>query len=224
MNMKLSFNRHILSLSVIDSGIITPMMAVIHRFPEPGSYHATVLQGDVQVATFTLVVDRDAPLTPATVDLADLQCAAFVVNPQTHVLFQAPGAKEGYSVVVEGTDGKTRSIVFDNRKLENGDMLMAVLLRPGCYIASDQHGARCEISVAPFEKGAVRYLPSQKRGVIRSGNPLSIEYGKDGFRPKKVEARSAQGMYFTIKAPARIRIAFESAGEGSQAQEKKTAR
>jgi hypothetical protein len=70
----------------------------------------------------------------------------------------------------------------------------------------------------------VRYIPSQKRGVIHGGNPVSIEYGRDGFRPKKVEARSAQGLFFTIKAPARIRIAFKEEAGGGQQQPRKAAR
>jgi len=218
--MKLSFNRHILSLSVIDSGVITPMMAVIHRFREPGTYLARVLRGDDQVAGFSIVVDRDAPLVPAQIDLGDIQCPATVVNPETHVLFRAPASPEGYSVVVEQAEGRKGQVAFDNRKLGDGDILMAMLFRPGRYIATDERGAKCEISVALPVKGAARYIASQKRGVISHGSAISIEYGKDGFRPGKIEAASAQGLMFMIRAPARIRIAFQEEGGAAGRQQK----
>lgn len=208
--MKLVIDRRILSLSTLDSGVITPMMAVAHRFKEPGRYEVQVLQGDDQVAGFSLVVDTGAPHDPVPIDLGDIQCPIIVVSPETQVLFRAPRAQSGYTVVVERTDAEGRSTLFDTRRLEGGDIFMAVLLRPGRYIATDEGGTSCEIAVTPPGKEMVRYIPSRKEGVISGGAPLSITYGPDGFRPGEVEARSFQSLTFMIEAPARIRIAFES--------------
>lgn len=218
--MKHFLNRHILSLTVLDSGLITPLMAIMHRFETPGRYSATVFQGDDAVAMFNLVVNKDAPLCNIKIDVGAVDQPVYAVNPQASVLFNSPRGSGGYHVVVKALGDEAKLGAYDTRELQEGDVFMATLIRPGYYSAKNQYRATCNISVAPLRRGAIQFNPALGRGIIRNGaEPVTIECAKEYFKPQKVDVGSAQALLFTMRAPLRIRIELErleEAGKGPQ--------
>jgi hypothetical protein len=210
MNMKPFINRHIITRNALDSGSITPMTAVMHRFAEPGNYFATVYQGGMVFATFSLLADRNAPLIPNTIDLGTISTQSCTVSTQTHTVFSAPRGAGGYSVVAERLDGDIRSVIFDSRLLGDGDLFVVVLLHPGRYSASNQHGAGCKISLSRATGGLARQISGMKRVALQSRNESrSIECTAKGFRPAEVSIGTAQPLTFFIQAPLRIRVVPE---------------
>lgn len=208
--MKHFASRHIFTRAALDSGSITSMTAVMHRFSEPGRYSATVYQGEIVAATFTLVADGNAPLIATPIDLGNTASQSCTVSTQAHTVFNAPRGAGGYAVVVERLDGSKRSVVFDSRLLGDGDMFVAVVLHPGMYSAQNQHGAKCSISLSRAAGGLARQVLGTKRVALQSRNESqSIECTAKGFKPLKVSIETAQPLIFTIKAPLRIRVVRE---------------
>jgi hypothetical protein len=76
MTMKASINRQLFSQINIDSGSLTMLTTVVHRFSEPGEYEGVVIgglngadgRGGIITRRFTIVVIKDSPDvgTPAT--------------------------------------------------------------------------------------------------------------------------------------------------------------
>lgn len=210
--MSLFINRHILSLTSLDSGLITPMMAVMHHFQEPGGYQGTLLKGEKVVSRFYLMVDTDAPLKSAKINVETCNGLSYIVNPKAYTLFHSPMGAGGYSVRVQKVDGKPTSPAFDNRELEEGDIFAASLFRPGQYTASNQKRAHCRITVARPTQRIIQYNPITHRAVIRHpAGSSSVDCSKDGFKPDKAKVELGQTILFHIKtASSRIKIQLET--------------
>ena len=210
--MKPYINKQILNQSTLDSAEITPLMAITHRFTEPGTYNVTVYQGDNQTATFPLIVDEKAPQTLNRIDLGLANCGC-AVNPKAHTIFHAPKGTLGYWVLVEKIDATKRTKVFDSKNLQDGDIFFATLLRPGQYIASNHQGAKCKISVSPAKTGRMLFTVTSQQGINRPNiETVQVECTATGFKPENVNIQTAQPLIFMIKAtPSRIKIEYETA-------------
>jgi len=133
------------------------------------------------------------------------------INPKAHTVFHAPEATRGYKVLVEKFAGTDRSKVFDNRKLQESDIFLAILLRLGDYQASSQQGAECRISVSPLKTKRLLFTVTSKQGVRRPKiEPVQIECTASGFNPEHVNIQTGQPLVFNIKAPSRIKIEYKS--------------
>jgi len=234
--MKTLINHQLISQTVIDSGELAMLGAVIHNFPEPGEYHVAVLSDKLIVATHTLRVDESATAMQVNIDLAppgsatsdrtssgcdckdektrrsgDSSC--YTVNPRGHVLFYVSRGTDGYAVQVNKVN--EAKILFDSRQLQEGDLFAATLLRPGSYtITNVPAGYKSEVVVA---------YPKPGRTPFKAPSPISIEATKAGLvivsdgKEKKMEKlgiEATQGQLFKIKTPSRIRIELTKADDG----------
>jgi hypothetical protein len=198
----------------LDSGALTMLGAVVHRFEEPGEYRGTVRRGDATEGVFYLLVDKESPVAAADIDLARLagspqgdeggaccgapEAARFSVNPRGYVLFRVSGGKGGYTVIVRRADVDEKTPVFNSAALDGGAIFSARILRPGTYSVSNARGkARVELAVSAPPKRFSGYRPPQ---------PLRVAVTERGFHPEKIELKAAQGLIFECRAPARIVI------------------
>lgn len=210
--MRFLVNRRIFTRTVLDSGSLMPMAAVMHRFTEPGSYTATVHQGGVPCATFALMVSKDAPATLNAVNLSS-PSPSYTVSSEMQTLFTAPRGTEGYFVVVERFAAGGRSTVFDSRMLGYGDVFVTMLLRPGKYSASNQYGARCAISLTRAVKGFARQVRAKQLALYSKAESRNVECTKESFNPDKLSAEMAQPLLFNIRAKEpcmRITVTLET--------------
>jgi hypothetical protein len=119
---------------------------------------------------------------------------------------------------VERIDCNTQSTVFDNTALQDGDIFVATLLRPGYHYASNQQGAKCAISITHSKISKFQLIPTRERGIIRPNiESLTIECTASGFKPEKVNVQAAQTFLFMIRVPSRIKIEYKTA-EKQEAQ------
>ena len=204
-------NRHLFTTSSVDSGALTMLGVVAHRFSEPGEYMG-VVEGGREPRSFRFVVDEDAPAMQVDVDLATLGAGSsadcgcertssepggrFAVNPRGYVLFHVSSGAGGYRVRVgRGLD----EIVFDSGRLEGEDVFAVTLIRAGTYsvrnVATD---ATAEIVVARARRrGGEGRTPLE---------PVTIECTEKGFRPAKIRIQPAQGQVYRFRTPSRIVI------------------
>jgi hypothetical protein len=213
----------------LDSGALTMLGAVVRRFEEPGEYRGTVRRGDAIEKVFYLSVDKDSPVASADIDLAklagsrpqeaEMACcprngeARFCVNPRGYVVFRVSGGRGGYSVNLRRADPDEKTAVFNSTVLDGGANFSALVLQPGAYSVNNTQGkVRASLNVGYPPKPFSGYRPPQA---------LRVEVSEHGFNPERIELMPAQGLIFDCRAPARIVIALERAGDASVANEKK---
>jgi hypothetical protein len=234
--MKTLINHQLISQTVIDSGELAMLGAVIHNFTESGKYRVEILSEGLVVATHILRVDEKSTAMQVNIDLAppptgtsdrtasgcdckDQQsrtggdAACYTISPRGHASFYVSRGTDGYAVQVSKVNDPR--IVFDSRQLQEGDLFAVTLLRPGSYsITNVTAGYKSEVVVA---------YPKPGRVPFKAAAPVSIEATKHGLmivadgREEKIGTlgiEATQGQLFKIKTPSRIRIELITADDG----------
>lgn len=217
-------NRHLFTQMSVDSGSLTMLGVVIHRFPEPGEYVGVVEREGVEARRFRLMVDEDSRGMQVNVDLTtldgghshsgDCDCTdkkagadpTFVVNPSGYVLFHVSSGRGGYAVRV-GRLERPEPALFDSTKLEGDDLFAVTLIRPGTYsvrnLAGDAHG---EIVVSYPKVGKQPHRPDEAVEIVCTDK---------AFRPAKITIQAAQGQLYRFRTPSRIAIELVEPDDGA---------
>ena len=215
-------NRHLLTQTTVDSGSLTMLVVVIHRFPEPGEYIG-VVERRAEARSFRLTVDESAPAMQVNVDLATLgaghshseDCCCkdketsadptYIVNPAGYVVFHVSSGPGGYAVRV-GRLERPEAALFDSTQLEGDDLLAVTLIRPGRYSVRNVAGeARGEIVVAYPKIGEQPHRPDE---------PVEIVCTEKAFRPTRIRIQAAQGQLYRFRTPSRIAIELVEPDDG----------
>jgi hypothetical protein len=224
-------NRHLFTQTSVDSGSLTMLGVVIHRFPEPGEYMGVVERG-AEARSFRLRVDESSPAMQANVDLATLgggdhhsdDCGCkdeetgadptFVVNPAGYVVFYVSGGPGGYVVRV-GALERPEAALFDSTQLEDTDLFAVTLIRPGTYSVRNMAGeARGEIVVSYPKIGKRPHRPDE---------PVEIVCTEKAFRPARIRIQAAQGQLYRLRTKSRIAIELVEPDDGPRSTRPKRA-
>ena len=226
--MRTTFDQNLFTQIGLDSGSLTMLATVVHTFPESGEYRGAVHLGKNVESVFYIKADKNSPVAQVNVDLAGLTappaqgapaqsagCCCpetkeaqnqFVVNPKGYAVFYVSSGSGGYYVHLRKADEDPKQTIFDSRKLQEGDIYSAVVLRPGRYSVTNTLGKeKAELTV--------HYLSVSKTG-YRPPTPVRVDVGDKGFEPRKVEAHPGQGILFHFKQPSRIKIDLVKADDG----------
>lgn len=199
------------------------LAAVAHTFTGSGEYRGAVHLGEKVESVFYIKADKNSPVAQVNVDLAVLTAVAaqggscccpeskevpnkFVVNPKGYAVFHVSSGSGGYYVHLRKADEDPKQKVFDTRKLEEGDIYSAVVLRPGRYSVTNT------LSKAGAEL-TVHYL-SVSKTAYRPPAPVRVDVGDKGFEPRKIEVHPGQGILFHFSQPSRIKIDLVKADDG----------
>lgn len=219
--MSMTFDRNLFTQIGLDSGSLTMLGTVIHSFREPGEYRGSVHKKEEDQAVFYVSVDKNSPAAQVNIDLAALfrspdtskkGCGCegsqnrFTVNPKGYAVFHVSGGAGGYNVHVrKATDNKEEKS-FDSRKLSNGDIFSAIIIRPGTYsVVNTLTKAQAEVVVSYPVIGKVPYRPP---------GPVRIQAAKEHFKPQSIKLKPSQGLVFECKTPSRIKIKLKKADDG----------
>jgi hypothetical protein len=217
LKSKLLLDRHLYTQIGLDSAALTRLGVLVHGFGEPGEYRGTARRGDLPEATFQVSVDPSCAVAQVRIDLATLAdeedgCGGtprFVVHPRGFAVFHVSEGSGGYWVNVRRADEDTSVKAYDSRRLEQGDIFSAVLLRPGRYsIENTLSKARGEVTVA---------YPTMGKAAYRPPAPLEAECG-DTIKPKAIRLKPVQGINIHATAPARIKIALVEPDDGPRSR------
>ncbi len=198
----------------LDSGALGALGTVVHRFNEAGRYLATVLADGREVAEVEITVAEGG--RPAMqVDLADAAEHRHVdkccdkheadLDVGGYGSFYVGSGNRRYAVVVRST-GK-RGVEFDSRRLQEGDLFAATVLRPGMYEITNEHGkGAMGLEVRYVRRGRTKYEPAK---------PLKVKIGET-FAQDILKAGPAQGLIFEATGPTRaiVRLIEPDDGEG----------
>jgi len=223
LTSKLLVDRHLFTQIGLDSAALTMLGVLVHRFEEPGQYRGTARRGDLPEATFQVSVDPSCAVAQVTIDLATLageddacgDARRFTVHPKGYAVFRVSEGNGGYWVNVRRADEDPNVKAYDSRRLEQGDIFSAVLLRPGRYsIENALSKARGEVTVAYPTMGKTAYRPPA---------PLEAECG-DTIKPKAIRLKPVQGLNIHVTASARIRITLLEPDDGPRSRPGPTTR
>lgn len=225
-------NRHLLTQTSVDSGSLTVLGVVIHRFREPGEYIGVVERG-AEARSFRLRVDESSPLMQANVDLATLggghshsdDCGCkdttagadptFIVNPAGYVVFHVSRGPGGYAIRV-GRLENPEAASFDSTQLEGDDLFAVTLIRPGRYSVRNVAGeARGEIVVAYPKTGEQPHRPDE---------PVEIVCNDKAFRPARIRIQAAQGQLYRFRTRSRVAIELVEPDDGPRSTRPKRPR
>ena len=156
--MKMTFDKNLFTQVGLDSGSLTMLGGVTHRFLEPGQYRGVVYQGKEILGGFYISVDKDSAAAQANIDLAAFEgssatpatssgnsgcgCqpggthapAKFELNPKGYAVFHVSAGPGGYAVRVgKAVEDPKEQNQFDSRELKGDDIFSAFILRPGTY-------------------------------------------------------------------------------------------
>jgi hypothetical protein len=213
-------DRNLFTQIGLDSGSLTMLGAIVHSFKEPGEYRCSVSQekSDRQVV-FYIVADKESSVAQVTVDLAALMmiepakggcdCESprrFTVNPQGYVLFHVSAGAGGYYVHARSASDRADAVVFDSRRLTEGDLFTATILRPGKYeIANVLTDVKAEVTIAYPKKSETRMRVPAVRAYA-AGRTLTLD---------SAELKPGQGLVFECKGgETRLRINLIAPDDG----------
>jgi hypothetical protein len=222
--MNLTFDRNLFTQIGLDSGSLTMLGAVIHSFQEPGDYRGSVRKDGETLAAFQISVDKNSPVAQVNIDLSTLtksdpvastdRCGCegtehgFSVNPKGYAVFHVTGGAGGYDVHVRKASEDPNTKVFDSRKLSDGDIFSAIIIRPGTYQVTNVLGsARAEVEVSYPEIGETAYRPPP---------PVRVQTTSQSFEPSRIKLKPGQGLLFECKYPSRIRIELIKPNDGPE--------
>lgn len=203
--MTLRANRHVLTATHADSGALTQLGVVIHRFDEPGTYQCRVFRADQLAGRCFVVVDPEVGTSDVTVDLAavgDDGDQTYHVHPAGAVLFHVSQGSGGFHVVVSRPQENDEGFetVFDSRRLETDDVFVVRPVQPGRYTVSNADtSAEGELVVTPPKDGAL----------FKPHTPISATIGAS-VDPERVETVAAQGVAYRVDRRARVTVAREA--------------
>lgn len=206
--MQTLINRQLLTQTSLDSGSLTMLGSVFHRFSEAGKYHGVVLQGTKSVTTFSLTVMEEYEAMQTEIDLATIeqQRRHFTLKKDGYAVFYVSRGSGGYAVVVTKLEKSDGVRVFDSRKLQQGDLFTATLIRPGKYTLRDANNdGPGEIVVAYPRPTGRRYVQPE---------PIYIDCTEQGFDPNRISVAAAQGQIYRCRTSSRIMIDLEEPDDG----------
>jgi len=205
----------------LDSGALTILGAIVHRFTTPGEYRGVSLRADKRDAVFFVTVEKGLAANQVNIDLATLQapsdpscgCVAagaerrFTVGANGYGVFHVSGGPGGFAVHLGlAAEAPPEHREFDSVKLRNGDLFAATILRPGVYKVSNLAQAKSEglrIDVA---------YPRASQKPFQPPPPIRIKATERGFDPGgRAELMATQGCIFVCEATSRIKIELQKA-------------
>lgn len=228
--MRTTFDQNLFTQIGLDSGSLTLLASVVHSFPEPGAYRGAVHLGEKVESVFYINADNNSPVAQVNIDLGSLTAGPatssaagcccedtaknaaneFVVNPKGYAVFHVTSGAGGYYVHLRKADQDPNQKIFDSRKLEEGDIYSAVILRPGRYSITNTlgKGTSGELTV---------HYPSVGKTAYRPPAPLHVDVSEKGFQPHKIEVHPGQGILFHPRQPSRIKIELVKPDDGPKA-------
>ena len=221
--MKARVDRALFTQINTDSGLLTRLSFISHRFPERGEYHGIVLKGESVVARFTVMVSEEHRLASSqtrserhTHSQPDTEASKIQVDlRQLHVpraeekeerknefslevggpaVFFVSEGLGGYSVEMYKT-GKEGlgSKVFDSRELGENDTLTVIPLRPGVYTVTNVMDNARAELTVIYPEKMPRELPA-----------INITCAKNRIEPDKIMVHPTQALVFRFSTPSRI--------------------
>lgn len=201
-------DRFIFSQANVDSGSLTMLASVVHRFSEPGAYFGKIRRGENEVGQFKILVEHSPTMQSSVkIDLKALdappsgqskntECSCFNLVLGGYALFFVSTGAGGYNIEITKPENEGKK-TFDNSELTSQDMFVATLLRPGTYRI---------INTLTKAEAELRIVYPQIGKTPRQSQAVQVECTEKAINPSKITVNPGQAVVFSFKVPSRIKI------------------
>ena len=221
--MKSLINNYMLFQTNLDSSSLTVNGMIVHRFQETGDFQIQINRKNYADRIIRLKVSEESKEIQLNVDLATIlinnnencSCDNNIYKTQDHVydissnanvVFYISKGSGGYYVIVTKID-KERKKIFDSRELNEGDIFVANILRPGKYsMINTLTKARGQIAVSYPPPNKTKYIPPQATSIKCN----------EKFNPNSISIQPAQGIIFYVVRNSRIKIDLMGPDDGKR--------
>ena len=222
MTMKARINTYAFSQTLINSAGLGVLGTIAHPMNDEGDYVGTVLRQGREVGSFQLKVDSEIDDEQVNIDLASIstertsQNRRFgepnfeVASKGFMVLYVSEGPGDYHVLLSKLSIGRRAATrprrVFDSRALQDEDVFIASLLRPGRYEMTDGGRGKGRIIVAYPTPGKKAFIPPAH---------AVVNVTSKGLDPAELGIRPAQGVVFNIHTTkAAIQVKLAEADDG----------
>ncbi|WP_332900252.1 hypothetical protein [Haladaptatus sp. CMSO5] len=224
----LRLNKHLFTETKTDSGALTVLGTLIHRFTSPGEYLVAVSRAGKPVGQRLIVVDAQYHSMRAVIDLAsitegsgDTACSCEpetfdCIRPDGYAIFHVSRGRGGYAVTISSLtddkgdqgDKRTKGDKRDTRTKRNKS--------DGHEFDSATLTEYDTVSVTLFRPGtyALRNELTEHEVTVevsypdgeRPGEPVRVTCTDRGFSPDGITLAPAQGLVVDIETKARVTV------------------
>lgn len=203
MNKKI-VNKNIINQTSFDSGSLTPLQTVYHKFTNSGSYYGILLKNDVIIGKFLITVNDTYKNNVIKIDIKNVIASQtyarndknytnqFTLQTNGYATIYVSSGLGGYSIRINRIHHNKTEIEFDNRELCDNDIFSIVLIMPGEYIVTNNNG---KIQ----GKIIVNYPSKIQQSVISYSSQCTINVVEDSFQPDIIKVNSGDLQIYHIK-------------------------
>jgi hypothetical protein len=232
--MKLNINRHLFSQVNMDSGSLSMMCTVVHRFSQAGEYEGIALKGQTVLRRFTIAVVENTSSTPKAASPSQSSPSSSVQTAAKPGTTDASGPANNIAtqVNIDLKDLTSNQFVL----MAGGYAVFHVSAGPGGYAVQVNKLEKQGNQIKVFDNLELKDEDMLSVTVIRPGtysvtntmnnakaelvvnypelgktrmnlSPVKIECnGQNQISPNRIRIDPSQGMIFTFKTPSRIKI------------------
>lgn len=184
---------------------INSSLMVCHPLKE-GNYTAHVYQNNKLLGDFDITCSATETQTQADIDLSHFidvkkeNCCCeegakrfFSVKQDGYIVFFTSNGENGFHVDLK----KGNEVFYSTKKLQKGDLVITIILRPGLYEITGASG-KCTLSVdVPTE------LEDYQKHLSQANN---ITLTAQGFSKNEIKAYPGNGLVISLETPSPIDI------------------
>ncbi len=218
MEMKARINTYAFRQDSIESASIGVLGVVAHPIAHEGRYLGTVVQENIRVGAFVLAVASDVSAQQADVDLSWFEAIrrqprdgqaerSFAIRPKGYLVLYTSEGQGAFRVTLDKAEGEKAKREFDTQTLQDGDMFIANLIRPGSYEVTETY-------TKAFGRIQVLYPEVGKEKLVVP-TPAMVRVTAKGLSASDVTVQPTQGVVFTIegtKASLIVKLVEANAG------------
>lgn len=199
-------NRALFSKRTLESGALSVLGTIFHRFEAAGIYEVTIrVERGASQRVQVNVVNSGAP-NQINLDVttlggdSDCQCEeneARSLNAGGVMGFYTSKGGSPFTVTIEQIAERERKLVLDSTQgIPSGDLFSVTLIRPGTYRVTNALNKSAMTVSVNLPKGE-KYLVSQTK---------SVEVVAEGFKSRGETLFPGQTLVFQCHVPAQLRV------------------
>ncbi len=194
---------------------ISSSMIVCHPL-EVGTYHGVVYHNNKQVGSFVVHSREGAEVSQADLDLSEFifntskpcDCCAvgkiYSIVPGGYAVFFSSRGEQGFSVELSSEKIQKGEKPYSTQELRKGDVVIAMVLRPGVYeVSANNQKAELKVDVPKDLKDYQKILAT----------PIAISLSDKGFSKGSLVTMPGQGLVINLEVGGSVDLKLLKATE-----------
>lgn len=224
MNSKASINSPLLSADTLSTNPISSGIMICHPILEPGEYEGVVINGDRETRSFQLICNDQYTDSQVDIDLyksdvnleKDCLCSdksTYNLRPGGYLVYYASFGDGKYRVNLSLRNKDNKGENYSTTNLQKGDLVVAMLMRPGEFEMRGKKDQKCQIYV--------EQLKNEEEYKKYSDKPVSIKIDDAGFSQKELKLMQGQALVINFETEGELNFKLVRPADTSDNPEKR---